>query len=67
MLVTGGSDDPVGGERGLTELAMHYSRSGHLCLTVKIYPGGRHEMFNEINRNDFSGDVLDWIEKQLPG
>jgi len=67
ILVTGGSDDPVGGERGLTELAMHYTRSGHNCVAVKIYPQGRHEMFNEINRNDFSADVLDWIEKQLPG
>ena len=66
ILVTGGSDDPVGGERGLTELAMHYARTGHTSLTCKIYPGGRHEMFNEINRNDFCADVLDWVEKQLP-
>jgi len=66
ILVTGGADDPVGGERGLSELAMHYTRSGHNRLTVKIYPLGRHEMFNEINREDFTVDVLNWIEKQLP-
>lgn len=67
VLLTGGSDDPVGGERGITELAMHYARSGHNRLTIKIYPKGRHEMFNETNREEFTADVLDWIEKQLPG
>ncbi len=66
ILVTGGADDPVGGERGLTELAMRYTRSGHNHLAVKIYPQGRHEMFNETNRKDFSCDVLNWIENQMP-
>jgi alpha-beta hydrolase superfamily lysophospholipase len=67
ILLTGGSDDPVGGERGISELAMHYTRSGHNNLTVNIYPDGRHEMFNETNRDEFSTDLLEWIEKQLPG
>jgi alpha-beta hydrolase superfamily lysophospholipase len=67
VLLTGGSDDPVGGEKGITELAMHYARSGHNRLTIRIYPEGRHEMFNETNRAEFTADVLDWIEKQLPG
>ena len=61
------SDDPVGGEPGISELAMHYTRSGHSRVTVKIYPDGRHEMLNETNRDEFSADLLDWIEKQLPG
>lgn len=67
VLLTGGADDPVGGESGMSELAMHYTRTGHNRLTVKIYPQGRHEMFNEINRDEFSADLLAWIEKQLPG
>jgi len=66
ILLTGGSDDPVGGEHGISELAMHYTRSGHHRLAVKIYPKGRHEMFNETNRDEFSDDILDWIEEQLP-
>ncbi|NQV86186.1 MAG: alpha/beta hydrolase [Woeseiaceae bacterium] len=67
ILLTGGADDPAGGERGIAELAMHYAKSGHNHLTVNIYPEGRHEMFNESNRNEFSADVLDWIENQLSG
>jgi alpha-beta hydrolase superfamily lysophospholipase len=67
ILLTGGANDPVGGERGIAELAMHYAKSGHNRITVNIYPEGRHEMFNETNRSEFSSDVLDWIENQLPG
>ncbi len=66
ILLTGGADDPVGGDRGITRLAMHYAETEHGRLTVKLYPGGRHEMFNETNRDEFSADVLAWIEKQLP-
>ena len=66
ILLTGGADDPVGGDRGISELAMHYTRSGHTHVTVKTYPDGRHEMFNETNRLEFTSDVFDWIEEQLP-
>jgi alpha-beta hydrolase superfamily lysophospholipase len=65
LLLTGGSDDPIGGDKGITELAMHYAQSGHTNLTVKIYDGGRHEMFNETNRDEFSADIFAWIEKRL--
>lgn len=66
VLLTGGAEDPVGGKKGITDLALHYTRSGHSCLSTKIYPGGRHEMFNEVNRDEFVSDVLAWVEKQLP-
>ena len=65
ILLTGGSDDPVGGDKGITQLAMHYAQSGHYDLLVKLYDGGRHEMFNETNRDEFSADVISWIDKQL--
>jgi len=67
VLFTGGADDPVGGQQGITDLVMHYAKSDHNSLTTKIYPDGRHEMFNEINRDEFTADVLNWIEEQLPG
>ena len=45
---------------------MHYGKSGHTRVSTKIYAGGRHEMFNETNRDEFSADVLNWVEEQLP-
>ncbi len=61
MLITGGECDPVGGERGMTRLAMHYAQTGHQRISVKIFPDGRHEMLNEANRDEVTANWLDWI------
>ncbi len=61
ILITGGEDDPVGGDKGMGELAMHYAQTGHNRLTTKIYPQGRHEMLNDIVRDEVTQDWLDWI------
>lgn len=66
ILLTGGGDDPVGGDAGIAKLAMHYAQTGHSMLAVRIYSGARHEMFNETNRDEFSANLMTWIEKQLP-
>lgn len=65
ILITGGADDPVGGEAGMRELAARYEASGHHQLSAKIYAGGRHEMLNETNRDEFTADVLRWIAERL--
>jgi len=65
VLITGGADDPVGGEAGMMKLASRYEASGHHQLSSKIYAGGRHEMLNETNRDEFTGDVLRWIADHL--
>ncbi len=66
LLLTGGANDPVGGDRGITKLAMHYAQTGHGRLSVKIYADGRHEMFNETNRDEFTEYVLNWVSELLP-
>ena len=65
ILITGGEKDPVGGERGMGQLALHYARTSHDRLSVKIYPDGRHEMLNEINRDEVTADWLDWIQSHM--
>jgi len=65
ILITGGADDPVGGESGMLKLVSHYKSTGHATLSETIYAGGRHEMFNEINRDDFTSDLLGWIASTL--
>lgn len=61
ILITGGENDPVGGERGMGKLALHYAQTGHQRIKVKIYKDGRHEMLNDINRDEVTQDWLDWI------
>ena len=62
ILVTGGGADPVGGEKGMTRLAMRYMQTLHQRVKLKIYPEGRHEMLNEVNRDEVMADWLDWID-----
>lgn len=61
ILITGGADDPVGGEQGMGSLALHYAQTLHNRLTVRIYADGRHEMLNDINRDEVTADWLEWI------
>ena len=65
ILITGGGDDPVGGEDGMTRLAMHYAQTSHSRVSLKIYPEGRHEMLNETNRDEVTDDWLDWIASRF--
>ena len=61
ILITGGAADPVGGDKGMTKLLQHYAQTGHHRLTAKIYPDARHELLNDINRDEVTADWLAWI------
>lgn len=61
ILITGGELDAVGGDKGMGKLATHYAQTLHSRLKVRIYPEGRHEMLNEINRDEVTRDWLDWV------
>jgi alpha-beta hydrolase superfamily lysophospholipase len=66
ILITGGASDPVGGRKGMTRLAQGYRNTGHRNVTLKIYDGGRHEMLNEINRDEFMHDLRTWLLDNVP-
>lgn len=65
ILITGGAEDPVGGDKGMGNLAMHYAQTGHQRIKVRIYEGARHELLNETNRAVVMSDWLDWIEATI--
>lgn len=57
-----GSEDSLGGEKSVLFLANDYiTRAGQDDVTVTIYPGGRHEMFNETNKAEVIDDVVAWL------
>ncbi len=61
-----GDSDPVGnyGKGVKTVYKMLKERS--LCdLSIKLYPGGRHEMLNEINKKQVYADLLKWIMEHI--
>ena len=62
ILLFGGDKDPVGNMgKGIPNLEKKLRQSGHKSVTSHLYKDGRHEMLNEINREDVYKDVTDWL------
>lgn len=61
-----GGDDPVGNYgKGVRQCAAAFQKAGMTDVTTKIYPLCRHEILNEINRQEVYEDVLNWIWKHI--
>ena len=62
ILMYSGANDPVGNfGKGVTAVYERLKKSGHDKITFKLFPEGRHEMHNEINRQEVYLLVCDWI------
>nr|WP_230202566.1 alpha/beta hydrolase [Paenibacillus ihumii] len=66
IYIFGGDEDPVGlrGD-GVKKLAALYNLLLIRDVEVKLYPGGRHEMLNETNRDEVMRDLADWLERHV--
>ncbi len=62
IYIMNGSRDSVGAN--VQSLIDAYRAAG-LAPTVRRYPDGRHEMLNEINREEVKADVIAWIDGVL--
>jgi len=61
-----GGDDPVGPYgKGVQKCAEVFKKAGMTDVSVHIYPLCRHEILNEINKEEVYEDVLHWIEEKL--
>lgn len=59
-----GTDDPVGDcGRGVKSIRHKLETAGCTDVTMKLYPGGRHEMLNETNRQEVYEDTIAWIDR----
>lgn len=61
-LFSGGEDMVNDHGRGCVELATAYKQCGLKNVSYKIYPHARHETLNELNREQVTGDLLDWFD-----
>jgi alpha-beta hydrolase superfamily lysophospholipase len=61
-----GSDDPVGLEtEGIVALMDRYRDLGVRDIHHKFYPGGRHEMLLETNREEVWKELIAWLDAHL--
>ena len=61
-----GSDDPVGDYgKGVEKAYKMFCDVGMKDVMIRLYPEGRHEMLNEINRGDVYRDILNWLNEKV--
>ena len=65
VLFAAGEEDPVGGYgKGVEKVADAFRRAGMEDVTVKLYPGSRHEILNELDKQTVWRDILRWMESK---
>ena len=58
-----GDKDPVGENgKGVMRAYKSFLNAGMTDVTMKLYHDGRHEMINELNRDEVFRDVLSWLD-----
>lgn len=61
-----GDMDPVGEcGKGVQKAYNNFLEAGMKDVSIKLYPGGRHEMLNEINKDEVYTDILTWLGSKI--
>ena len=48
-------------------VADRYRPAGIEDVTVRLYPGARHETLNETNRDEVTADLVAWLDRVTAG
>lgn len=63
VYVISGEMDPVGANNGVMVLVNRYKDElGIGDVSYRIYPGARHEILNETNRDEVHSDIVAWLD-----
>lgn len=66
VFIFSGDDDPVGTNgKGVKQTYDAFRKAGMKNVSLKLYPKGRHEMHNELNKEEVFSDILEFLEAQL--
>ena len=68
LMLIAGEEDPVGAYgAGVREVYDKLVATGHSNVSIKLYPGDRHEILNETDKKTVYSDILTWINQNLEG
>ncbi len=60
-----GKDDPVGSYgKGIEKCVAEFKKAGMTDVFMKLYPLCRHEILNELNKEEVFEDILKWIQEK---
>lgn len=66
VLLVAGDADPINrGLAGLDLLERRWREAGVQQIDRLVYPGGRHEMLNETNREQVTADIIAWLDANV--
>lgn len=66
VLLIAGEDDPVGAYgKGVKQVYNDLIKAGKKDVSLKLYPGMRHEILNEINNIVVYGDIAAWVKSKI--
>ncbi|MGM9592328.1 MAG: alpha/beta fold hydrolase [Oscillospiraceae bacterium] len=61
-----GDMDPVGEcGKGVKLAYENFKKAGMKDVSIKLYKDGRHEMLNELNKDEVYSDILAWINSKI--
>lgn len=61
-----GDGDPVGDYgKGVERAYKAFCDAGLHDVFMRLYPGGRHEMLNETNKEQVYQDILNWLNEKI--
>lgn len=62
ILLISGSEDPVGEfSQGVKRLYNLYVQAGIKNIEINLYEKGRHEILNEVNKDEVIEDIITWL------
>ena len=65
-LFVAGDKDPINNNlKGLYLLEELWREAGIECIERQYYENGRHEMLNEVNRDEVTRNIIDWLNNAL--
>jgi alpha-beta hydrolase superfamily lysophospholipase len=68
MYIVSGTEDPLSIGSSINKLARSYrTRAGLEDVTLKLYEGARHEVFNETNKDEVLDDLVAWLDQRFAG
>lgn len=66
VFVASGAEDPLGANaKGVLAVYNQFIRLGIRDVNVNIYPGDRHEILNETDRDVVYSDILYWLNERI--
>ena len=66
VLFIAGEEDPVGPYgKGVVRASNEFKKAGMKNVSLKLYPNCRHEILNELNKEEVYADVANWLSQNI--